>query len=293
MPSSGSENRSNLKAALHRDMLQGSVNSARFAKRISPRALPELMDQPCSYEDLQACMRSLDRVNRWTLGYRSTLAFLDRVLAVHGVPSAAAPLRIVDIGSGGGDTLRRVARWARRRGVAVELTGLELNAMATRAAGEFTAEFLATGGEVAAANIRWVTGDVFNYAPAEGIDVVLSSLMLHHLEDEEIVRFFAWQEGSARLGWFVNDLERSAPGSFGFSVLADLLRLHRFTRHDGPVSFRRALREGDWQRLLERAGIAAPLVAIEHWRPARLCAARLRKVGPDRVQANAAQPQAT
>src|SRR6201985_889955 len=108
-----------------------------FSRRVSPRDLPELMDGDCSYEDFRGCLRSLEQVNRWLLGYRPTLAWLERLPRGRHEPGP-----IVDVGSGGGDMLRRMAGWFRRRGIAVQLTGIDLNPHAARAAAESTpAEF--------------------------------------------------------------------------------------------------------------------------------------------------------
>jgi 2-polyprenyl-3-methyl-5-hydroxy-6-metoxy-1,4-benzoquinol methylase len=75
-----------------------------FRLRVSPRELPELMDGDCSYEDFRGCLRSLEQINRWLLGYRPTMAWLKRL--PHGLRD---PVHIVDVGSGGGDLLRRIA----------------------------------------------------------------------------------------------------------------------------------------------------------------------------------------
>src|ERR1700722_12025509 len=104
-----------------------------FRRRVSPRDLPELMDGECSYEDFSGCLRSLEQVNRWLLGYRPTLAWLERLpRGLHD------PVHIVDVGSGGGDLLRQIAAWTRMRGVAVQLTGIDLNPYGARAAAEST-----------------------------------------------------------------------------------------------------------------------------------------------------------
>src|ERR1700749_302143 len=102
-------------------------------RRASPRELPELMDGDCSYEDFRGCLRSLEQVNRWMLGYRPTLALLKRLPHV-----AHEPVHIVDVGSGGGGLLRQIAGWVRRRGTAAQLTGIALNPYAARAAAEST-----------------------------------------------------------------------------------------------------------------------------------------------------------
>ena len=100
----------------------GSNAEIEFRLRVSPRDLPELMDDDCSYEDFRGCLRSLEQINRWLLGYRPTLAWLAQL--PHGLRD---PVHIVDVGSGGGDLLRQIAGWARRRGIAVQLTGIDLN----------------------------------------------------------------------------------------------------------------------------------------------------------------------
>jgi trans-aconitate methyltransferase len=231
-----------------------------FRRRASPRELPELMDGDCSYEDFRDCLRSLEQVNRWLRGYRPTLAWLERLpLKPH------EPVHIVDVGSGGGDLLRQIAGWVRRRGIAVQLTGIDLNPYAARAAAESTPAEL---------GISWVTADALLYRPEKPVDIVASSLTAHHLEDEEIVALLRWMESTARVGWFLNDLERSERTCRIFGWMARVLGWHKFVRHDGPVSFRRAFRKEDWVQLLAAAEISRDVVTVEQWRPGRLCVGR-------------------
>jgi len=227
-----------------------------FGRRASPRELPELMDGECSYEDFRDCLRSLENVNRWLLGYRPTLTWLDRL-----PPGVSEPIHIVDVGSGGGDYLRQIARWATRRGVPVQLTGIDLNPFAARAASESTPKEL---------GITWVTCDALGYRPEKPIDIIVSSLLTHHLEDEEIVRLLGWMEATAQVGWFINDLERAEWTSRMFVWV----RWHPIVRHDGPVSFQRAFRQQDWLRLLAAADLPEDAVTVERWRPGRLCVGR-------------------
>jgi SAM-dependent methyltransferase len=231
-----------------------------FRQRVSPRELPELMDGDCSYEDFRDCLRSLEQVNRWLLGYRPTLAWLERLPR-----KPREPVHILDVGSGGGGLLRQIAGRLRRRGIAVKLTGIDLNPHAARAAAEFTPTEL---------GIAWVTGDALLYRPEKPVDIVASSLTAHHLEDEEIVTFLRWMEATARAGWFLNDLERSQRTCRIFGCVAGLAGWHPFVRHDGPVSFRRAFRKEDWVRLLAIAEIPRDVVTVEQWRPGRLCVGR-------------------
>jgi len=183
----------------------GTNAGIEFKLRASPRDLPELMDGDCSFEDFRGCLRSLEQINRWLLGYRPTLAWLKRLppaLRDPALPNLALrdPVHIVDVGSGGGDLLRQIAGWARRRGIAVQLTGIDSNPYAARVAAESTPKEL---------GIEWVTGNALVYRREKPVGVVVSSLTAHHLEDEEIVALLRWMEATAQVGWFTNDLERS------------------------------------------------------------------------------------
>ena len=222
---------------------------------------PEWMDgEGVDYETFRGCLRDLARVNVLSGGYRPTLAFLDG-LARDGRLPRGRPLRVTDMGSGYGDALRAIARWAAKRSVAVELTGVDLNPWSARAAAEATPE----GG------IAYVTGDAFD--GGEGADVILSALFAHHLDDAGVVRFLRLMEERAALGWFVNDLHRHPLPYAAFGALARGLRLHPFVRHDGPVSFARAFVPADWHRFLAEASVAGATVRRRF--PFRLCVARV------------------
>ncbi|MGH9588237.1 MAG: methyltransferase domain-containing protein, partial [Acidobacteriaceae bacterium] len=95
--------------------------------------LSEWMDEPCEYSEFRDCLRDLEKVNRAVGSYRPTLNWLEQFAA-----PGREPLRIVDVGCGGGDMLRRIEAWARVRGIAVQLTGIDLNPYSARAAREFT-----------------------------------------------------------------------------------------------------------------------------------------------------------
>jgi SAM-dependent methyltransferase len=225
------------------------------------------MDQPCSYPEMRGCLRDLESVNRLTRAYHPTLHWLDHVYSV--LPRQPYPIHIVDVGCGGGDMLRRISSWARERNFPVILTGIDLNPDAIRAAREVTVPNTVT----------FLAGRAQDFHPEIGIDIVLSSLLTHHLEDREIVDFLDWMESVARLGWFINDLHRHRIPYFGFRLLSLFMGWHRFVNHDGPVSILRSFREEDWQRLCRAAALPEDSYRILEYRPARLCVARVKEEG--------------
>ncbi len=223
--------------------------------------LSELMDQSCGRDEMRACLRDLARVNRWFLGYRPVLDWLNRINGQ--VPKE--PLRILDVGCGFGDALRRVELWARKRRIAVELTGIDMNADTVAIASEASPRESA---------IEWRAADVFTYEMVRPAHVIVSSLFTHHLRNEEVVRFVGWMEEHAELGWFINDLARAPVPYHLFGWFAKAAGLHPFVQHDGPVSFRRSFVREDWRRLCLEAGLKGDAFEILAYKPARLCVSR-------------------
>jgi len=224
----------------------------------------EWMDTvPVAPGDFASCLGDLGRVNLATRAMVPTLAFLR--LATRDWPRDR-PLRVLDVGSGGGDGLRRIARWGRRRGQALDLVGLDLHPHSTLAADAATPAGLP---------IRYMTGDVFALDPEARFDVVLSALFTHHLADADVVRFLRFMEERAGLGWFVNDLHRHVLALRGFQLLSWAANWHRFVQHDGAVSVRRAFRVAEWRALLAEAGIED--ARLRWFTPFRLCVERIKR----------------
>ena len=219
----------------------------------------ELMDaDDLPVDTYAAVVGDLATVNAITLAARPTLAFLRRIAR------PGEGLRILDVGFGDGDMLRRIARWAERKRVPVELVGVDLNPRSEAAARAHTPAGLP---------IRWVTGDYADLA-GQGWDAVISSLVAHHMTRPQLVTFLRFMEAEARRGWLVNDLHRHAFAHAGFPLLARLFGWHRIVRHDGRLSIARSYRPAEWPPILAEAGIAEARVFRAF--PFRLCVERVR-----------------
>jgi len=203
----------------------------------------EVLDGPVAAADLAASLADIDRLNSWFGGYTLTLREIRRLTA--GVPRNR-PLRVVDVGGGSAAFAVRLAKWARRRGRAICVVVVERDcaslALARRAAAGYPEVLL-------------VRADASALPCREGVaDVVTSGLTLHHLEPEQAVESLREMLAAARVGVVVNDLLRRRL-SLGLVWLATrLFRCHPISRHDGPLSVRRAYARDELRVLAEKAG---------------------------------------
>ena len=224
----------------------------------------ERMDTDCvDFDDYRRCLRDLSRVNVVTMTHRPMLHWLAHET------TGLRSFSLLDVACGHGDALRRIHRWAARRGIGARLEGIDLNPWATRAAREATD-----------APITYRTGDVFALDETETFDFIISSQFTHHLTDGQIVMFIHWMEAHARRGWFISDLHRHWFPYYGFGLLAWLARWHPFVLSDGRISIARAFVADDWRRLISAARLSAHDATISWHMPFRLCVARNRQAWP-------------
>lgn len=223
------------------------------------------MDDPAVDEaTFRDCLTDLAAVNGWTLARPPTLGWLAR--ATRDLPRGGR-FTLLDVGYGQGDMLRSIHRWAARRGLVPDLIGVDLNPWSAPSARAATPTGMA---------IDYRSGDVFEARLDRPVDFVISSLVTHHMDDDQLVLFLRWMEATAARGWFVNDLHRHPIAYHGFRLLSTVMRWHRFVRHDGPLSVARAFRRDDWERLIARAGLDRRTIDLRWHLPFRLCVGRLR-----------------
>jgi SAM-dependent methyltransferase len=222
-----------------------------------------LDDASMNPAELERVLRDLARFNGTMLGRRVVISWLHR--AIDDTPHGET-LTLVDVGCGYGDLLRAIRRWARRRGVPMKLFGLDLSGETIRIAGATTDQ---------ADQIDYQVGDVFDFQSNTAIDIVVSSLLTHHLSDQLIVEFLRWMERTARKGWLIYDLQRHFVPYHFIGAAGAVLRLHPTVVHDGRISVARSLTRGEWQARLTAAGIPRDAVDLR-WFLFRIVIGRMR-----------------
>lgn len=200
--------------------------------------LTELMDDPsCDREQLRRTLRRFAIVNRavsgWGTVYRSHLRPL--------LAAADGPVRILEIGCGGGDVLRRVVRRARREGFAVSGVGIDPDERALEVAHE--APMLA-GVEYR----RQYSTDLVREGAR--FDVVISNHLLHHLGPAELQGVLADSEALGQRLSLHADILRGRAAYAAYAVGITPLAPGSLLRTDGLRSIRRSYTAGELDAVL-------------------------------------------
>ncbi len=155
-------------------------------------------------------------------------------------------VQILDVGCGLGDMGLAILRWAEKKGRSVEVTGVE-KAPAVAALAE---KFLA-----GVPGIKIIRGDILEDSlPMPQYDVVINSLLLHHIPQERQADFLLKSDSIALQGIILSDLERSTLGYCAVKALSWLIG-GPVVRHDGPLSVRRALTLDELENLAQRCAL--------------------------------------
>lgn len=103
--------------------------------------------------------------------------------------------------------------------------------------------------------ILFVQGDVFAPPFAEGgIDVVISSLLLHHFATQELIQLLPRWMRIARRSLVMTDVVRHPVPYWFMKAASPVFARSAITRHDAAVSIRRAYLPQELQNIAVEAG---------------------------------------
>ncbi len=199
------------------------------------------------------------------------LAGLRRLNAVSGVAGSmfreligfarARPgrtLRILDVASGGADVPIRWAVWAKKRGLPLHVTTLEIS--------ELAIEQQQVAARRSGVTIHSLQRDCLKNGLPDGFDVATCSLFMHHLDDAQAARLLQAMQAAAD-GLLVCDLERGLLNLSAVWLGSRLLSRSPVVHHDAIVSVKAAYTRSEFARLAERA-LARPVLCRRSF-PAR------------------------
>ena len=210
----------------------------------------ELLDlDEAPFEEVKDSLRDVQRVNQYLSGYRSLLFHVEGFLRRH---KSDRPFTILDAATGSADQPVEVVKLARRLGIPVRVTGIDINRKMLRFAREETVAF---------PEIDFVQCDIHSLPfKKNSFDLAINCLSLHHFRRDDAVALLRAFSFIGRRGFVVNDLHRSRVAHAFIFVLTRLLTRNRLTRYDAPVSVMNAFTPEEMMAMAHEAGLKNAVV---------------------------------
>ena len=205
---------------------------------------PELMDQPGLDPVLHAqALRGLARVN-WLSGTANIIWNTIRPIIS---ASPENPVRVLDVACGDGAVAIELARRAALAQLPVTVCGYDISPTAI--------DLARKRATTAGVPVDFIVADAVHHPPRDRFDIVVCSLFLHHLADNDAISLLNCMRELAGRMVVVNDLIRSRWGYIMTWCGIRLLSRSHVCHIDGPLSVRAAFTPTEILALAEQAGL--------------------------------------
>jgi 2-polyprenyl-3-methyl-5-hydroxy-6-metoxy-1,4-benzoquinol methylase len=202
----------------------------------------EMMDDfSLGHEIIDPIMDELEVINKLLGGYNLFFDAFKKSRLEDG-------MTISDWGCGGGDSLRRIALWARKRNLKLKFVGVDATESAIQYARLKSAGF---------PEISYILADVMSDQLYDNqFDIVISSLFTHHFRDNDWIELVKKMSDCARSSVIINDLHRHWLAYHSIGILTSVFSRSEMVKHDSKVSVLRSFRRKELIEMLRKAGIS-------------------------------------
>lgn len=203
----------------------------------------ELMDDlSCSGVVIEQTLKELEVINKWLGGNHVTIDGIAKL-----VKNTNKEITIADLGCGGGDILKLVAKWARKKAFKVKLIGIDANASIVDFARRNCLGF---------EEIDFQVVDIFSDEfKTSRFDIITSTLFTHHFDNSALTNFYKGWLQQSNIGIVVNDLHRHWFAYYSIKWLTGLFSKSEMVKNDAAVSVQRSFIKKDIKSILSAAGI--------------------------------------
>jgi 2-polyprenyl-3-methyl-5-hydroxy-6-metoxy-1,4-benzoquinol methylase len=196
----------------------------------------------CSPEDVAGNLDDMERLLSLLGVGRRVVRFLNSLE----LPSRS-PLRLLDLATGSGWLPRQLLRYADRSGMELEVTAIDANPLAIAHARACT---------TSRQHVEFQVADARRLERVPGAyHIVTCTMALHHFAGADAEQLLGTIAATASHGWFVCDLLRSRAAHELARLATRLTSGNPLTRHDGPLTVRRAFSMNELRSFVRRTGI--------------------------------------
>jgi 2-polyprenyl-3-methyl-5-hydroxy-6-metoxy-1,4-benzoquinol methylase len=203
----------------------------------------ELMDDLlCDGAVVAQTLRELEIINSLLGGNSVTLSGVKELLTKQN-----GDLSIADLGCGGGDILRLLAEWGRKKGLRLTLTGIDANPHIIAFATQRSVDYR---------NINYSPINIFSKEFQQlSFDVITATLFTHHFSDVEIIDLLKSLKKTTRIGIVINDIHRNWFAYYSIRALTAWFSKSTMVKFDAPLSVLRSFKRKEIVSILESAEI--------------------------------------
>lgn len=212
-----------------------------FSKRSCDEELMDDLD--CSGAEIHQTLKELETINTLLGGNHVTIDGIQKLLS----RAKARRFVLADLGCGGGDILRLIRRWARRKNLEAQLLGIDANPNIVEEAKAATPVNY---------NIQFESQNIFSDDfKSRSFDIVTGTLFFHHFTNEQLTKFFKQLKSQTQLGFVINDIHRHWFAFHSIKWLTKFLSKSPMVQNDAPLSVLRAFKKSELIEILHHAGI--------------------------------------
>jgi ubiquinone/menaquinone biosynthesis C-methylase UbiE len=207
----------------------------------------EMIDRPDNdLRLLEEDLKHLRMFNRHFGGLaairKHILSFLDKIVEHR-------PVEILDLATGSADHPIALAKLAGKLGRQIRITAIDSNPQILRVAQHRV-------GEIPEINLMRMDLRQVGFVD-KSFDIVLCSLAIHHFSREDAIQIIRKMHRLCRIGFIVNDLNRSWIAAIGGWLFTHLMTRNPLTLNDTYVSILRSFTAEEMQSMAAEAGVRA------------------------------------
>jgi hypothetical protein len=188
--------------------------------------------------DLFQNLKELHVINSLLGGYQISLNALKKIDLKN------QTYTLVDIGSGGGDTLKTIFKWAQKNKIQLKLYGIDLKSTCVNYANQNEPN----------ASLNFICDDYRNiHLHVNEVSIIHASLFCHHLSSIQIIELiqFAIKHKAILI---INDLERNRFAYYAIKYLTKVFSKSYLVKNDAPLSVLRGFKKKEWIEMIQLAG---------------------------------------
>ena len=202
----------------------------------------EMDDLNLSGEKLHQTLNGLSLINRFLGNTDATFK-----LAKAAILKANHPLKIIDLGCGGGDNLRAIGNWCHQNNQSVALIGIDGNANILAYARSKNKETLP---------IEYQQADILHPTYQIPIcDLLISSHFVYHFSDLAFIKFLQTSKTRVSKKIILSELRRSRLAYILFKIGMLFLPFSKMVKEDGLKAIRRSFTKKELEQILIAADL--------------------------------------